>query len=256
MEETKLQRSFIFFRKKIYPLLEQSWVSSIMRLRISREKLDVLVRIFVICIEIFYCTDLVTVLNIYLLNDWDVQILDSQQTKKKESDCSRIGSQSSLPSYNEATSGIFTQNKKETKKKKKIIPVQSDFESSSPSPEPGVLPASLSPVPPAKTSIRMSQSSVNLARSQAEVEVRNVDNKVRLGLMLCIPDWSDQENSGEKVEKQLQWVSFFFLLIFNYVENFHSFLLTCLVLPHDWTIPETSSLHVSFCYNWLLISPL
>jgi len=95
---------------------------------------------------------------------------DSQQTKKKESDCSRIGSQSSLPSYNEATSGIFTQNKKETKKKKKIIPVQSDFESSSPSPEPGVLPASLSPVPPAKTSIRMSQSSVNLARSQAEVE--------------------------------------------------------------------------------------
>merc|ERR1711994_391501 len=92
---------------------------------------------------------------------------DFQQTKKKESDCSRIGSQSSLPSYNEATSGIFTQNKKETKKKKKkIIPVQSDFESSSPSPGPGVLPPSLSPVPSSKSSIRMSQSSVNLARIQ------------------------------------------------------------------------------------------
>ena len=102
-------------------------------------------------------------------------IVDFQQTKKKESDCSRIGSQSSLPSYNEATSGIFTQNKKETKKKKKkIIPVQSDFESSSPSPEPGVLPPSLSPVPPSKTSIRMSQSSVNLARMQEAVEVRKV----------------------------------------------------------------------------------
>ena len=150
-----------------------------MRLRISREKLDVLVRIFVICIEIFYCTDLVTVLNIYLLNDWDVQILDSQQTKKKESDCSRIGSQSSLPSYNEATSGIFTQNKKETKKKKKIIPVQSDFESSSPSLEPGVLPPSLSPVPSSKSSIRMSQSSVNLARIQ-EAEVRNVGRETEL----------------------------------------------------------------------------
>ena len=94
-------------------------------------------------------------------------IVDFQQTKKKESDCSRIGSQSSLPSYNEATSGIFTQNKKETKKKKKkIIPVQSDFESSSPSPEPGVFPPSLSPVTPGKTSIRMSQSSVTLARMQ------------------------------------------------------------------------------------------
>ena len=100
--------------------------------------------------------------------------IDFQQTKKKESDCSRIGSQSSLPSYNEATSGIFTQNKKETKKKKKkIIPVQSDFESSSPSPEPGVLPPSLSPVTPGKTSIRMSQSSVNLARMQ-EAEVSKV----------------------------------------------------------------------------------
>ena len=107
--------------------------------------------------------------------------LDSQQSKKKESDGSRIGSQSSLPSYNEATSGIFTQNKKETKKKrkKKIIPVQSDFESSSPSPEPGVLPPSLSPVPSSKSSIRMSQSSVNLARIQ-EAEVRNVGRETEL----------------------------------------------------------------------------
>ena len=112
---------------------------------------------------------------------FNVCFLDSQQTKKKESDCSRLGSQSSLPSYNEATSGIFTQNKKETKKKKKkkIIPVQSDFESSSPSPEPGVLPPSLSPVPAVKTSIRMSQSSVNLARTQ-EVEVRTVLSEARL----------------------------------------------------------------------------
>jgi len=80
---------------------------------------------------------------------------------KQSSDRSQIGSQSSLPSYNEATSGIF-KNKKETKKKKKIIPVQSDFDSSSPSPSP----PSLSPVPTTQSKIRISQSSINLARMQ------------------------------------------------------------------------------------------
>ena len=87
------------------------------------------------------------------------------------------GSQSSLPSYNEATSGIFNnqQNNKKDQKtnnyKKKIIPVQSDFESSSPSPDPlGTPPDSPAPPNPTSCTVRMSQSTVNLARHQ-EMEV-------------------------------------------------------------------------------------
>ena len=80
------------------------------------------------------------------------------------------GSQSSLPSYNEATAGIFTKNQRETKKKK-IIPVQSDFDSSSDSPSPS--PPSLSPVPSTQSRMRVSQSSVNLVRIQ-DTEVSNV----------------------------------------------------------------------------------
>ena len=89
---------------------------------------------------------------------------------KQESERSQIGSQSSLPSYNEATAGIFTKNQRETKKKK-IIPVQSDFDSSSDSPSPS--PPSLSPVPTTQSRMRVSQSSVNLVRTQ-DIEVSNV----------------------------------------------------------------------------------
>jgi len=84
------------------------------------------------------------------------------------------GSQSSLPSYNEATSGQFnltSNNSNEEveagRNKKKIIPVQSDFESSSPSPDPlQTPPSSQSPVPVIRASVRTSQSSFNLARAQ------------------------------------------------------------------------------------------
>ena len=90
------------------------------------------------------------------------------------------GSQSSLPSYNEATSGQFnltSNNSNEEveagRNKKKIIPVQSDFESSSPSPDPlQTPPSSQSPVPVIRASVRTSQSSFNLARAQ-EPEVSN-----------------------------------------------------------------------------------
>ena len=78
------------------------------------------------------------------------------------------GSQSSLPSYKEATSGAIKINK-ENMTKKKIIPVQSDF-SSSPSPE---FPSSPVASPPVyqKNRFRQSQSTINLA-SMEEGEVR------------------------------------------------------------------------------------
>ena len=84
------------------------------------------------------------------------------------------GSQSSLPSYNEATAGLVAQtnyNDKEDRRKK-VIPVQSDLESSSPSPDPlHTPPSSQSPVSVSRGSVRVSQSSFNLARVQ-EPEVR------------------------------------------------------------------------------------
>ena len=77
------------------------------------------------------------------------------------------GSQSSLPSYNEATSGQFNNHTNNSNERKKIIPVQSDFESSSPSPDPlQTPPSSQSPVPGIRSSVRTSQSSFNLARAQ------------------------------------------------------------------------------------------
>jgi len=97
------------------------------------------------------------------------------------------GSQSSLPSYNEATSGIFNNqqpnNRNKDQKinqKKKIIPVQSDFESSSPSPDPLGTPPD-SPAPPTTCTVRMSQSTVNLARHQ---EMENERTKKSLGMKL------------------------------------------------------------------------
>ena len=78
------------------------------------------------------------------------------------------GSQSSLPSYNEATEGVFNKKEKVTVKKK-IIPVQSDYDSS-PSPE---YPSSPIASPPVyqKNRFRMSQSTINLAQ-QEDGEVR------------------------------------------------------------------------------------
>ena len=73
-------------------------------------------------------------------------------------------SPSGLPSYNEATSGMFYQT---PTRKKKIIPVQSDFESSSPSPEGRESP---SPVSTPSRTIRTSQSSVNLAKINQDLQ--------------------------------------------------------------------------------------
>jgi len=100
------------------------------------------------------------------------------------------GSQSSLPSYNEATSGKFnltTNNSNEEvesgRKKKRIIPVQSDFESSSPSPDPlQTPPSSQSPVPVIRASVRTSQSSFNLAARAQEPEADRT--KKSLGMKL------------------------------------------------------------------------
>lgn len=88
------------------------------------------------------------------------------------------GSQSSLPSYKEATSGAIKINK-ENMTKKKIIPVQSDF-SSSPSPE---FPSSPVASPPVyqKNRFRQSQSTINLA-SMEEGELEK--KKKSLGLKL------------------------------------------------------------------------
>eukprot|EP00092_Neocalanus_flemingeri_P029800 GFUD01032354.1.p1 GENE.GFUD01032354.1~~GFUD01032354.1.p1 ORF type:complete len:264 (+),score=87.43 GFUD01032354.1:41-793(+) len=87
-------------------------------------------------------------------------------------------SQSSLPSYNEATAGKCKRNEKDPVKKK-IIPVQSDFESS-PSPE---YPSSPLASPPAyqRNRFRMSKSSFNLAQ-QGEGEMER--KKKSLGLKL------------------------------------------------------------------------
>ena len=88
------------------------------------------------------------------------------------------GSQSSLPSYNEATSGQFNNHTNNSNERKKIIPVQSDFESSSPSPDPlQTPPSSQSPVPGIRSSVRTSQSSFNLARAQEpEVSSEQTDS--------------------------------------------------------------------------------
>ena len=109
------------------------------------------------------------------------------------------GSQSSLPSYNEATSGQFSNHAKnnsensEAAGRKKIIPVQSDFESSSPSPDPlQTPPSSQSPVPGIRTSVRTSQSSFNLARAQEPEVSRKTVNKLvissHIDKSLFIPD--------------------------------------------------------------------
>ena len=120
------------------------------------------------------------------------------------------GSQSSLPSYNEATSGIFSQGhgdktSSRSGNKKKIIPVQSDFESSSPSPEP---PPAPSPPAAPKLSMRVSQSSVNLARAQqdtAEVGTSNCVRSCNVYLEFCIPEpRQEQETSWDEIEDKLQ----------------------------------------------------
>jgi len=108
--------------------------------------------------------------------EWDAKLLGKPAAKEevKEEGKAQLpkvkGSQSSLPSYNEAT---------EEPAKKKIIPVQSDFESS-PSPED---PSSPLPSPPLyhKNRFRMSQSTMNLARHDSgELERK----KKSLGLKL------------------------------------------------------------------------
>jgi len=104
--------------------------------------------------------------------EWDAKLLGKPAKEEaKETGKPKVkGSQSSLPSYNEAT---------EEPAKKKIIPVQSDFESS-PSPED---PSSPLPSPPLyhKNRFRMSQSTMNLARHDSgELERK----KKSLGLKL------------------------------------------------------------------------
>ena len=120
------------------------------------------------------------------------------------------GSQSSLPSYNEATSGIFSQGQGDKTSlrpgnKKKIIPVQSDFESSSPSPEP---PPAPSPPAAPKLSMRVSQSSVNLARAQQDTAEVGASNRVwssNIYLKCCIPEpRQEQETSWDEIEDKLQ----------------------------------------------------
>jgi len=109
--------------------------------------------------------------------EWDAKLLGKPAAKEQVKDEGKAlppkvkGSQSSLPSYNEATT--------EEPAKKKIIPVQSDFESS-PSPED---PSSPLPSPPLyhKNRFRMSQSTMNLARHDSgELERK----KKSLGLKL------------------------------------------------------------------------
>jgi len=107
--------------------------------------------------------------------EWDAKLLGKPAKEQAKEEGKPLppkvkGSQSSLPSYNEAT---------EEPAKKKIIPVQSDFESS-PSPED---PSSPLPSPPLyhKNRFRMSQSTMNLARHDSgELERK----KKSLGLKL------------------------------------------------------------------------
>jgi len=104
--------------------------------------------------------------------EWDAKLLGkpAKEEAKEDGKPKVKGSQSSLPSYNEAT---------EEPSKKKIIPVQSDFESS-PSPED---PSSPLQSPPLyhKNRFRMSQSTMNLARHDSgELERK----KKSLGLKL------------------------------------------------------------------------
>merc|ERR1711971_1458257 len=107
--------------------------------------------------------------------EWDAKLLGKPAKEQAKEEGKPLppkvkGSQSSLPSYNEATEELA---------KKKIIPVQSDFESS-PSPED---PSSPLPSPPLyhKNRFRMSQSTMNLARHDSgELERK----KKSLGLKL------------------------------------------------------------------------
>lgn len=108
--------------------------------------------------------------------EWDAKLLGKPAKEQPKDESKPLppkvkGSQSSLPSYKEATT--------EEAGKKKIIPVQSDFESS-PSPED---PSSPLPSPPLyhKNRFRMSQSTMNLARQDSgELERK----KKSLGLKL------------------------------------------------------------------------
>jgi len=107
--------------------------------------------------------------------EWDVKLRGKravEQSKDEEKPPTKVkGSLSSLPSYNEAT--------EDSAGKKKIIPVQSDFESS-PSPENPSSPIS-SPSLYQKNRFRMSQSTINLARQDSgELERK----KKSLGLKL------------------------------------------------------------------------
>jgi len=105
--------------------------------------------------------------------EWDAKLRGRramEQAKESGKTAGKVkGSLSSLPSYNEAT---------EESVKKKIIPVQSDFESS-PSPENPSSPLS-SPPPYHKNRFRMSQSTLNLARHDNELKRK----KESLGLKL------------------------------------------------------------------------
>jgi Rab11 family-interacting protein 1/2/5 len=110
------------------------------------------------------------------------QVLNDQgripQAKEKESREKEV--HSGLPSYDEAVEQATNRNER-TPVKKKIIPVQSDFDSS-PSPEnPSSQVLSLSPPVYQKNRFRMSQSSINLARQEGgELERK----KKSLGLKL------------------------------------------------------------------------
>lgn len=108
--------------------------------------------------------------------EWDAKLRGKrvsvvEQSKDEEKPPARVkGSQSSLPSYNEATEETI---------KKKIIPVQSDFDSS-PSPEHPSSPISSPPLYQ-RNRFRMSQSTINLARQDSgELERK----KKSLGLKL------------------------------------------------------------------------
>jgi len=105
---------------------------------------------------------------------------ETEQTQHKKSEVKVEESQSGLPSYDEAVEQN-SYKKRKTPVKKKIIPVQSDFDSS-PSPEnpsSPVLPRSPHVYP--RNRFRMSQSSINLARQESgELERK----KKSLGLKL------------------------------------------------------------------------
>ena len=127
----------------------------------------------------------------------------AETTQNKKSNFPEEELQSGLPSYDEAVEQISNQ-REILPVKKKIIPVQSDFDSS-PSPENPSSPVNPPQSPPVYPSnrFRMSQSSINLARQGGGEVVMRVTTHNNTNYCILLAG-EEEEVPGPEAEEQLQ----------------------------------------------------